>query len=82
MDKHELVTRGLYSSIRHPAYTGILMIDLGGALIFFHDNAAVIGNYILKRLNEFSETHELIGDVIVKGLFIEIEVVKIIKQKI
>lgn len=81
MDKHELVTRGLYSSIRHPAYTGILMIDLGAALIFFHDNAAVVGDYILKWLNEFSETHELIRDVNVKGLFIGIEVVKDHKTK-
>lgn len=33
-EKHELVTGGPYSRIRHPTYTGGLMIDLGTALLF------------------------------------------------
>jgi protein-S-isoprenylcysteine O-methyltransferase Ste14 len=35
-EKHELVTGGPYSRIRHPTYTGGLMIDLGTALLFLN----------------------------------------------
>jgi protein-S-isoprenylcysteine O-methyltransferase Ste14 len=35
-EKHELVTGGPYSRIRHPTYTGGLMIDLGTALFFLN----------------------------------------------
>ncbi len=45
------------------------------------DNAAVVGDYILKRLRELSETSEWIGDVRGKGLFIGIELVKDHKTK-
>ncbi len=39
-------------------------------------NAADIGDYMLKRLQELKESHEIIGDVRGKGLFIGIELVK------
>lgn len=39
-------------------------------------NSVEVGDYILKRLREMSEEHELIGDVRGKGLFIGIELVK------
>ncbi len=35
-EKHELVTHGPYSSIRHPTYTGRLMMELGTALLFLN----------------------------------------------
>lgn len=34
-DDHVLVTRGPYSVVRHPSYTGVAMIVLGKALEFF-----------------------------------------------
>lgn len=40
------------------------------------DKAAKVGNYILNRLREMAEKHELIGDVRGKGLMIGIELVK------
>jgi protein-S-isoprenylcysteine O-methyltransferase Ste14 len=36
MEKHELVTRGPYSRIRHPTYTGVVMMALASALLFLH----------------------------------------------
>jgi len=36
MEKHELVTRGPYSRIRHPTYTGILTMSLASTLLFLH----------------------------------------------
>ena len=33
---HELIRRGLYRSIRHPIYTGILLAMIGTALIKGH----------------------------------------------
>jgi protein-S-isoprenylcysteine O-methyltransferase Ste14 len=36
MDKHELVIRGPYSRIRHPTYTGILIMALASTLLFLH----------------------------------------------
>jgi protein-S-isoprenylcysteine O-methyltransferase Ste14 len=36
MEKHELVTRGPYSRIRHPTYTGIMIMALASALLFLH----------------------------------------------
>ena len=36
MERHELVTGGAYSRIRHPTYTGILMMALAGTLLFLH----------------------------------------------
>jgi len=35
-EKHELVTRGPYSRIRHPTYTGALLVEFGTILLFFH----------------------------------------------
>src|SRR5437867_11439415 len=35
-EKHELVTRGPYSHIRHPTYTGTLLVDLGPTLLFLN----------------------------------------------
>jgi len=35
-EKHELVTRGPYSHIRHPTYTGTLLVDLGATLLFLN----------------------------------------------
>ena len=35
-EKHELVTRGPYSRIRHPTYTGTLLVDLGATLLFLN----------------------------------------------
>lgn len=40
------------------------------------DNAAKVGGYMLDRLREMAEEHELIGDVRGKGLMIGIELVK------
>lgn len=40
------------------------------------DNAKKVGNYVLDRLHEMAEKHELIGDVRGKGLMIGIELVK------
>jgi protein-S-isoprenylcysteine O-methyltransferase Ste14 len=31
---HELVTHGLYALVRHPMYLGILMVGLGGILLY------------------------------------------------
>jgi protein-S-isoprenylcysteine O-methyltransferase Ste14 len=36
MEKQELVTRGPYSHIRHPTYTGAMLMALALALLFFH----------------------------------------------
>jgi protein-S-isoprenylcysteine O-methyltransferase Ste14 len=36
MEKHELVTRGPYSRIRHPTYTGILLMFLACTLLFLN----------------------------------------------
>src|SRR2546425_5401279 len=35
-EKHELVTKGPYSRIRHPTYTGALMVELGTILLFLN----------------------------------------------
>lgn len=35
-EKHELVTRGPYSHIRHPLYTSIILMALAPALLLFH----------------------------------------------
>jgi 4-aminobutyrate aminotransferase len=40
------------------------------------DNAAKVGDYLLKRFREMAEQHELIGDVRGKGLMIGVEFVK------
>ncbi len=34
LDKHELVTHGIYKYVRHPAYTGDLMFHFGVPLFF------------------------------------------------
>ncbi|UCG93659.1 MAG: aspartate aminotransferase family protein [Candidatus Aerophobus sp.] len=44
-------------------------------------NAAEVGDYILGRFRELSETHKIIGDVRGKGLIIGIELVKDQKSK-
>ena len=36
VEKHELVTRGPYSRIRHPAYTSAIIIALASTLLFFN----------------------------------------------
>ena len=36
MEKHELVTRGPYSRIRHPTYTGIILMFLACTLLFLN----------------------------------------------
>jgi protein-S-isoprenylcysteine O-methyltransferase Ste14 len=36
MEKHELVTRGPYSRIRHPTYTGAMLAALALAILFLH----------------------------------------------
>ena len=36
MEKHDLVTKGPYSRIRHPTYTGIVMMALASAFFFLH----------------------------------------------
>jgi protein-S-isoprenylcysteine O-methyltransferase Ste14 len=36
MERHELVTRGPYSRIRHPTYTGAMLSALSLALLFLH----------------------------------------------
>ncbi len=36
MQKHELVTRGPYSRIRHPTYTSIIMMALASTLLFLN----------------------------------------------
>jgi protein-S-isoprenylcysteine O-methyltransferase Ste14 len=36
LQKHELVTRGPYSRIRHPAYTGAIMMALGSTLLYLN----------------------------------------------
>lgn len=40
------------------------------------ENAAIIGNYVVKRIEEVMEKHSLIGDVRGKGLLIGIELVR------
>lgn len=46
------------------------------------ENAAKIGDYALKRMNEMKEDHPLIGDVRGKGLLLAIELVKDRKKKV
>ena len=36
LEKHELVTRGIYSRIRHPSYTGIILMFLACTLLFLN----------------------------------------------
>jgi protein-S-isoprenylcysteine O-methyltransferase Ste14 len=36
LEKHELVTKGPYSRIRHPTYTAIILMFLAGTLLFLH----------------------------------------------
>jgi len=36
MEKHELVMRGIYSRIRHPTYTGIVLMFLACTLLFLN----------------------------------------------
>ena len=36
MEKHDFVMKGPYSRIRHPTYTGIVMMALASALLFLH----------------------------------------------
>ncbi len=38
---HELITKGIYGYVRHPIYTGILMMGLG-SLLFFHTEGLII----------------------------------------
>jgi 4-aminobutyrate aminotransferase len=45
------------------------------------ENAVKQGNYIMKRLNEFKETSEILGDVRGKGLMIGAEIVEDKKTK-
>ncbi|MEM1584355.1 MAG: aspartate aminotransferase family protein [Nitrososphaerota archaeon] len=46
-----------------------------------HERAARVGDYILKRLNEIREKHQLIGDVRGKGMILGAELVKDPKAK-
>lgn len=45
------------------------------------ENASKIGEYLMKRLKEIQETHEIIGDVRGKGLMIGVELVKDVETK-
>jgi 4-aminobutyrate aminotransferase len=45
------------------------------------ENAVKQGNYVMKRLNEFKETSEILGDVRGKGLMIGAEIVEDKKTK-
>jgi len=45
------------------------------------ENAAKLGDYLLTRLRELTEVHELMGDVRGKGLFLGIELIKDLKNK-
>ncbi len=45
------------------------------------ENAAKLGDYIVKRFNELKEDHPIIGDVRGKGLMIGIEFIKDVKTK-
>ena len=45
------------------------------------EQAAEKGNYIMKRLNEMKENHDIIGDVRGKGLMIGVELVKDRRKK-
>jgi len=36
MEKHELVTRGPYSRVRHPTYTGAMLTALAFGFLFLH----------------------------------------------
>jgi 4-aminobutyrate aminotransferase len=51
---------------------------LQGGLV---ENAAKVGAFILKRLKEIQENHEIIGDVRGKGLMVAAEFVKDVKTK-
>jgi protein-S-isoprenylcysteine O-methyltransferase Ste14 len=44
MEKHELVTKGPYSRIRHPTYIGIVMMALAPALLFL--NAILVIGFV------------------------------------
>jgi protein-S-isoprenylcysteine O-methyltransferase Ste14 len=44
LDKHELVTSGPYSRVRHPVYTGAMLMVLGVTLLFI--NVILIGGFL------------------------------------
>ena len=49
-DKHELITNGPYSIVRHPSYTGALLTLIG--IIFWHSSPVRIPLY-----HDFSRTY-------------------------
>ncbi len=36
MERHELVTKGPYSRVRHPVYTGAMLLFLASALLYLN----------------------------------------------
>ena len=45
-EKHELVTSGPYSRVRHPTYTGTLLVDFGTSLLFL--NITLVVGFLIR----------------------------------
>lgn len=66
-ENHELITSGIYRTIRHPIYTGLLLLFVGNGIIV-GDNRAIIAvcivliSFLFKIRKEENTLTELFGD--------------------
>ncbi|MBE9391797.1 aminotransferase class III-fold pyridoxal phosphate-dependent enzyme, partial [Fervidicoccus fontis] len=67
-----------YMSTYSPHYLSCIAAMAGIEYIIknrLHDRAELMGEYLMKRLNELKDGHEIVGDVRGKGLMIGVEIV-------